>query len=411
MTTHAGPGEERLRTGARGVPSGTDPTRAAVVTAARTLEQWSRAREWSGTDPYDALNATRLSAPLRRTPTGRRILTQVVKRSPVDLRGVLGIPPGQNAAALAWLASAYARDDGTISTEPATYLRDAIEGLCGLRCAAYSEPCWGYHFDVQTRVFFYPRVTPNTIATTFAGHALLDAHARTGEIRWLELARGAAEFLRAQFPATQAPEGIFFGYLIGDRTPIHNANLLVCSLLARLARQIGNEDYAALAAQGVAYAVAHQRPDGSWPYGERPDLSWIDNFHTGYVLEALMCCRAAGIGAGNLDTAIERGLSFYRRELFCEDGAAKYYPDSLYPIDTQCVAQGIQTFAIAASIDPDYEELAWRVARFALARMRRRDGAFMFQRRRLWSNRTPHMRWCQAPMLLAFAHLLELPAR
>ena len=42
--------------------------------------------------------------------------------------------------------------------------------------------------------------------------------------------------------------------------------------------------------------------------------------------------------------------------------------------------------------------------------MRRRDGLFIFQRRRLWANRTPHMRWAQATMLLAMAHLRRADA-
>ena len=391
------------------LPGAAEATRPAVIRAARLVEQWGRDREWRGPDPYDGLNATRIPSELRRTPTARRIVTQVVKRSPVDLRGPLGIPPGASAAALAWVASTYARDDGTISDEPVTRLDEALESLLRLRCAGFSEPCWGYHFDVQTRVFFYSRATPNAIATAFAGHALLDAHARLSQGRWLELASDTAEFLLARFPATPTREGAFFGYLVGDRTPIHNSNLLICSFLARLAHETGNATFAESAAEGVAYALAHQRPDGSWPYGERAELAWVDNFHTGYVLEALMRCRDVEIGGARLDAAVEHGLRFYRRELFREDGAPKYQPDSLYPIDSQCVAQGIQTFALAARLDRGYGSFAWRVARFALDRMRRRDGVFMFQQRRLWSNPTPHVRWCQASMLLAFAHLLELP--
>jgi hypothetical protein len=37
----------------------------------------------------------------------------------------------------------------------------------------------------------------------------------------------------------------------------------------------------------------------------------------------------------------------------------------------------------------------------------RTDGLPIFQRRRLWSNRTPHFRWVVAPLLLALSHLLE----
>jgi hypothetical protein len=38
------------------------------------------------------------------------------------------------------------------------------------------------------------------------------------------------------------------------------------------------------------------------------------------------------------------------------------------------------------------------------------DGLPIFQRRRLWANRLPHIRWAVAPMLLACAHLAELEA-
>jgi hypothetical protein len=37
--------------------------------------------------------------------------------------------------------------------------------------------------------------------------------------------------------------------------------------------------------------------------------------------------------------------------------------------------------------------------------MRGEDGLFIFQRRRLWTNRVPHMRWVIASMLLGLTHL------
>jgi hypothetical protein len=304
------------------------------------------------------------------------------------------------------VASAYARDCDRTLDDTEARMCDALEALWLLRSEAFPEPCWGYHFDVQTRVFFYPRSMPNTIATAFAGHAFVDAYERTRDRRWLEIATRTADFFLKHVPATETPEGSFFGYLVDDRTPIHNASLLVCSLLSRLAQPLDRRDLADRAAAGVSFALAHQRRDGSWPYGEEPHLSWIDNFHTGYVLEALMVCRSAGIGNDGLDDGIERGLDFYERHLFQQDGAPRYFPSSLYPIDIQSVAQGIQTFALASRLDARYEALSSRVASFGLRRMRRRDGAFVFQRRRLWRNTAPHVRWCEAPMLLALVHLM-----
>ena len=377
--------------------------RPALTDALRRLEAWGRACRWTGTDPYDGLNATRLVTPVKQSVLGRRILTQLVKRSPVNLRPLLGVPQGQSAAALAQVVSSYAL--GAIPGEEGrSRLAETLRVLETLRCAGFEEPCWGYHFDVQTRVFFYPSGSPNTIATAFAGLALLDAYEATNDERLLELAAGAGDFFLRHVPQTEDGDGAFFGYLIGDRTPIHNANTLVCALLARLTHHTGHGDMRAAAEAGLLWTINHQRLDGSWPYGEQPHLKWVDGFHTGYVLDSLLHCARAGVEVDG-GVALEHGLAYYRRALFLEDGTPKYMPDSLYPIDAQCVAQGIQTMSLASERDPAYGAFAWTVLDFALRRMTRRDGSFIFQRRRRWANAAPHIRWMAAPMLQALTLL------
>jgi hypothetical protein len=376
-----------------------------LAEALRRLETWGAQRDWLGPDPYEGLNATRPAA-LKRTVLGRRVLTQAVKRSPVDLRARLGIAPTASAAALGHVASSYAHGRFLPSGRIEAKLERTLHRLLDLRCEGFRGLSWGYPFDVQTRVFFYPRGDPNTIATSFAGGALIDAYDRTGEGRWREAAAEVAEYFLAEVPQTESDGGAFFGYLVGDRTPIHNANMLVSALLARLGKLLGRPELTERAAAGLAFTVAHQRSDGSWPYGEGSGLGWVDNFHSGYVLESLVRCLDVGLD-GRAEAALERGLRFYREELFLADGTPKYTPDSVYPIDTQCVAQAIQTFAIASHRYPEYREAARSALDFAMRRMRRGDGSFIFQRRRLWMNRTPHIRWCEAPMLHAMTHLAK----
>ena len=377
---------------------------------ARRLARWGDRRGWRGTDPYEGLSATRRAVrPLKGTALGRRLLIQAVKRSPLDLRPVLGIEPKPDAASVAWSVSAMARDGFLGPSEAEPMLARALELLEALRSPGYEEPCWGYHFDFQSRVFFYGRGEPNTIATAFAGHALLDAHEATGDPRLLDLAAGAGRFFLRFVPLTHAGEGAYFGYLRGDRSPIHNSSLLVASLLARLTALDRDEGgFASSAEQAVHYTAAHQRPDGSWPYGERPNLAWVDNFHTGYVLDALRTCADAGIGTDEADAAWRNGLAYYRRELFAADGTPKYYADKVFPIDAQSVAQGIQTLSIAARHDDSYATAAWEVFRYGARRMLGEDGLPIFQRRRLWTNRAHHVRWVIAPTLLALTHLLAL---
>jgi hypothetical protein len=344
---------------------------------------------------------------LRQSGLTRRALTQAVKRSPFDLRPILGIPSGLSAATLALVISAYARN-GLIERDQAhAKLARCLAQLEALRCTTFTEPCWGYHFDVQTRVFFYPRSQPNTIATAFAGLALLDAYELAGASAALELAAGTGEFFIRHVPQTDTGDGAYFGYLPDDRTPIHNANMLVAAFLARLARLLDRPELGRIASAALLYTTKRQRCDGSWPYGELPHLGWIDGFHTGYVLDGVLNCLESGIADRGAEAAWRRGIHFYARELVDADGTPRYTPRSRYPIDGQCAAQAIQTLARAARREPELGARRWSVLRYSLGQLARGDGAFVFQRGRLWTNRAAHPRWVQAPMLLALTHMIS----
>ena len=391
-------------------PSERSEAVAEAVALARRLSRWSAEREWRGTDPYEGLNASRrVVEPLKSSPLGRRLLIQAVKRSPLDLRPMLGIRPEPNAASVAWVVSAYARNGFLRDEDAKGLLTDALRCLDELRLGGPEEPCWGYPFDVQSRVLHYSRGQPNTIATAFAGHALLDAHASLGDAGLLEKARCAGRFFLRRVPQTDVGDGAYFGYLPSDRSPIHNSNMLAAALLARLSASGSSdaEGFGPAAASAVLYTTARQRADGSWPYGERPDLSWVDNFHTGYVLDALRVCADAGVAVPEAEEAWGRGVEFYRRALFLDDGTPRYYTNRVFPVDAQSVAQGIQTLSIAARHDRSCAHQAWKVFGFGQRRMMG-DGLPIFQRRRLWSNRAPHFRWVVAPMLLSLSHLLTL---
>ncbi len=370
----------------------------------RLLEDHGNRQDWIGPDPYEGLNATRFIDLPRRSVLGRRLVMQVVKRSPLDLRPLLGITPTRNAATVAWAVSAYAQG-GFL---PAELQRDRLEQatrlLISMRLPDWEEACWSYPFDTQSRVFFYAKTDPNTIATSFAGMALLDAFEVTGEERLLELAGSVARFLVANVPQTEDAPGARFGYLVGDRSPIHNANTHVCALLARLITH-GADEYRDAVREGLTWTLERQRADGSWPYGEREDLDWVDNFHTGYVLDSLRVCADADVD-DRAEPAWREGLEYWRANLIAADGLPKYYDKEPYPIDTQCAAQAIQTLAIASKHDPSCLGQAWKVFEWTMANMRRRDGLFYFQRRRHWINRTPHMRWTETCMYLALVHLL-----
>src|SRR6266516_910004 len=75
--------------------------RDAIVTsvedAVAAIRRWGEAHDWRGYDPYDALNSPISPFLTLGTGLGRRVLTQAVKRSPVNLRPLLWIRPTWNA--------------------------------------------------------------------------------------------------------------------------------------------------------------------------------------------------------------------------------------------------------------------------------------------------------------------------
>lgn len=385
----------------RSTASGLRPS-PSIEEAVALIRAWGEARDWRGYDPYDALNSPFASVLTLRTALGRRVLTQAVKTSPVNLRPLLRIEPAWNDKALALVASAYARlwaanHDETAAAEAARRLAAVAAG--GVEAGGGLG--WGYNFDVQTRFFCYRRGTPNTIASSFVAHALLDGCELLQDERWRVPADRAARFLETQM-LVGGPRP-YFRYVAGDDVLIHNANLLACSVLARASAALGDERRAQLARDAVRTSLDRQRPDGSWPYAESPDGGWVDNFHTGYVLESLARCTEL---ATDVEGRLRDGAHFWRAELFLSDGTPRYSTTRTFPLDGHCYAEAVETWLALIGHVPDALDQARASARLLVERMLDPAGYVRFQQRRLLTSGVPFVRWTTAPSFRALAGLL-----
>ncbi|HKI93239.1 MAG TPA: hypothetical protein VJ986_13135, partial [Gaiellaceae bacterium] len=329
---------------------------ADIDGAVDAIRAWGERCDWVGWDPYDALNSPFAGALSLGRPLGRRVLTQVVKGSPINLRPLLRIPRERDAKGIALAASAYARLAVAHADESAAAAaRRLVEWL-----VAAAEPCrtgsgWGYHFDVQTRFFHYRRGEPNAIATTFVAHALLDARELLGDTDVDAAVLGAAAFLEGALLAPGSSP--YFRYVGEERDLIHNANLLACSVLVRAARVLDEPALETAAVAPLHTTLAAQAPDGSWPYSERPRDAWVDNFHTGYVLESLAAC--AGL-APSVVPRLERGVAFWERVLFLADGTPRGTTTASLPVDSHSYAQAVETWLAVAPWRPDALDRAER---------------------------------------------------
>jgi hypothetical protein len=373
---------------------------SATSEALSRIRRWGEARDWKGYDPYDALNSPLATYLTLGTLLGRRAFTQAVKLSPLNLRPALRIVPAWNAKAIALVASAYARlgaahDDDTAREQARRWLAWLVENA-----TADEGLGWGYHFDVQTRFFSYPRGTPNVVATSFAAHALLDGRELLQETRWGEEAERSCEFLLTRLLEDDG-QRLYFRYLPAEKELVHNANVLGCAVLARTAALLGRDDLGETVRRALSAALDAQQPDGSWPYAEGEGHGWVDNFHTGYVLEGLAACDLIV----PVRSQLERGVAYWERELFLPDGTPKYLTERIWPIDAHNYAQAIETWLAVAPWRQGALHAAEHCASQLIERMLTRDGHVAFQKRRWWTNKVPYVRWTTAPAFRALARL------
>jgi hypothetical protein len=370
------------------------------------LLAYCQSRDWAGIDPYDALNSKVFNAlPLLDHRIPRLVLTQALKRSFLNVRPLLLVPPTQNPKALGLFLMSLLRLSKLGMLREECLVGTIVERLEALRSSNSNYWCWGYSFPWQTRTLLVPRGAPNLVCSTFIASALLDAYEERGEIRFLDMAASSARYILDELYWTDGESVAGFAYpLRSMRNNVHNGNLLGAALFARVAKYTGQKVFLESALKVARYSASRQQNDGSWFYGEARTQGWIDNFHTGYNLCAL---RTIGntLETDEFDQNVERGFKFYRQHFFREDGAARYFHDRTYPIDIHCVAQSIITLLTLKDLDPGNVPLARSVFQWAMNHMWDERGFFYYRVLRFGTIRTSYMRWSQAWMLLALSML------
>jgi hypothetical protein len=380
--------------------------RQRIVHALHKLDVWVETEGFRGFDPHDALK----SPLLRRLSFNRRlpgiVFVQLLKRSPVNVRPLLGIRKSYNPKGMGLCLASYVRKHALYGRPEHLTIVDDIAGwLQGHTSAGYHGACWGYDFPWPNRGFYAPAGTPTVVNTAFIGAAFLDLYHHLGRRTCVDVARSACEFILRDLNRLPGPRGFCFSYTPIDRRQVHNASLLGAELLTRVWSVTGESQLIEAARQAVEFTIQHQKPDGSWAYGVGPRERWVDGFHTGYVIDSLTTYMRH-TGDTRFRQAIEDGLTFYFRTLLLPDGTPRYYRDKTYPIDVHCASQAILTaLGHAEEGGAAAADLATRVALWTIEHMQSDCGAFCYQLRPLYTIRIPYMRWSAAWMQRALTEM------
>jgi len=372
------------------------------------LTNWLEKNDYRGYDTFDGLNA-RFVRPLTFENRYLRIaLQQGVRRFPINLRPLLGVAKSRSTKGMGFLARGFLRlHEATADQAYRDKAELALQWLVEHQSPGYAGACWGNHFDYQSRSSYAPRNLPSVVWTSLIGHAFLDAYQRFGDHKSLRTAVSSCEHILHDLKAHAEGASFCLHYFPTSTHQVHNANTLGASLLARVYSHTRDEAYRAFAEKAMQYTADRQRSDASWYYGEAPNLRWVDNFHTAYVLDSFKYYGEA-TGDGRFDQKMMRGYEHWKRTFFLSDGTPKYYDRKTLPLDIQCCSQAIDTLVFFQDRDPESLPLALKIAAWTIEHMQDRTGYFYYRRYSRWIvNRTPTLHWGQSTMLCALAGLYK----
>ena len=358
---------------------------------------------------YDDLLASRfVSASTFSSLWLKIIAVQLAKRSPFNLRPMLGVPKLHSTKAFGFIAKGYMLHDIAVSeSNYSDEIERALDWLLANDSKGYSGRCWGNDFDFASRAGYFPKSLPTIVWTAHIQESFYLAYQHTGNEKYKEVVLSVAEFILNDLERIEGENGFCFAYAPGILFPIHNSNLLGVAALARAYKLTGEERYLSPAAEACNWSVTRQNDDGSWYYGDKKMLHWIDNYHTGYNLDCMHTCHLiAGDDIVGMDV-IQRTYDYWVKNLFDSNMAPRFYDNESFPRDIQATAQAIESFCKYSIVDPTALDKAIEVFRWANENMLKSNGSYAY---RLYRNGKRNdleaIHWGQSTMLSAMGHLL-----
>jgi hypothetical protein len=369
------------------------------------VEKWVEDHNYEAYDPFDGLCSF-----LRPLTFGNllleRLLEQLIRQSPLNLRPLLGVKPHVSTKGIGFMAWGFL-NMYKVTGDPG-YKEKALHWLDWLdrnKAPGYVYHSWANDFDHASRSGRQPKGEPDIVWTGLIGQAYLDAYEMFGEPRHLDIIKSITNWI-LELPRQRADTGICLSYLPGVPLSIHNSNMVGAAFLARAGKLTGHMSALDVAQEAMLYSCSKQHADGAWYYGEEPNKHWIDNFHTGYNLDSLKCY-VHYVDDNRFDENLRRGLKYFTGTFFEDTGRPKYYHNRTYPIDSQCFSQGIDTLTYFSDYDRDSLDLACRVAKWTIANMQDKDGHFYYRQYPLGIKaKAPMLHWAQATTYKALTHLL-----
>ena len=372
----------------------------------KKVERWVEKHNYQAYEPFDGLSSF-----LRPLTFGNlladRILMQLIRQCPINLRPLLGVKPLPSTKGRGYMAAGYLiMYKLTADNNYQEKAQNNLKWLMENKSPKFDEYSWANHFDFASRSGRYSKHESIIVWTALIGQTFLDAYDILGDKTYLEVAESVCRWI-ISLPRERTESGVCLSYLATEQSSIHNSNMLGAAMLARCGKITENNNYIMIAKEAMEYSCSRQLSNGAWYYGEQENNRWIDNFHTGYNLDSLKCY-LENTNDKVYEDNLQRGLKFYKENFFEPSGRPKYYHNRTYPVDSQCASQSIETLSNFSDYDKDALSLAKKVALWTIQNMQDKDGHFYYRQYPFGIKaKAPMFHWAQATTYKALAKLLS----
>ena len=161
------------------------------------LQRWVETHDYRGYEPFDGLSSW--ARPLAcGNELAERLLQQLIRQSPVNLRPLLGVSPKESTKGRGYMAWGYlARYQTTGRREYLDKAMDCLEWLDRHKVPRFRHHSWSNHFDYVSRGGRYTKADPTIVWTSLIGHAYIEAFEVTRRDWFLRIAESVCEWILA----------------------------------------------------------------------------------------------------------------------------------------------------------------------------------------------------------------------
>jgi len=374
-----------------------------ILDIINNLENYIINEKYKGYDPYDGLSSPIFKLSILKTNKLLRFgFQQFFRRIPFNLRPLLGIKKEVNPVTLGlaiqsftYLIQLFPEKEGFYK-EQIDYCLNTLEAL---KSKGYSGTCWGYNFDWEARYVKIPAYTPTIVATGFITNGLYEYYKFSKDLGAKELILDAVNFVLNDLNRTYEGNKFCFSYSPNDKQIVFNATMKAARLLTQAYVLSGNKEMKSEIFNTVDFVMKYQTNEGYWSYAAGDARTWVDNFHTAYVLDALKIVNE--VFENKYAVEFEKGVKYYVKTFFKDSGEAKYYSHKIYPIDSTQIAQSVITLSANNMLG-----LANNVLNFGIENLYSGKDYFFYRKYRLLTDKTSYMRWSNIWMYVAISYYL-----